>query len=52
MRFAQFKIAELPGYAVISVSKDNNEVILHYYNGFSVKPYESINLTELQNLKQ
>ena len=43
-----FKIADLPGYAVISISKEKKEVVLHYYNGFSETPYESINLTELQ----
>lgn len=41
-----FKIADLPGYSVLSVSK--GEVMLHYYNGFSETPYDSINLTELQ----
>jgi hypothetical protein len=43
-----FKVADLPGYAVVSVSESTGEVILHYYNGFSEKPYESINLTALQ----
>jgi len=46
-----FKVADLPGYAVISVLKDDGIVMLHYYNGFSEKPYESINLTNLQKLK-
>lgn len=46
-----FKIADLPGYAVITVSKEKKEVILHYYNGFSEKPFESINLTELQKME-
>jgi hypothetical protein len=45
-----FKIADLPGYAVISVSKDKNEVRLDYYNGLSEKPYESINLLDLQKM--
>ncbi|HEX2846117.1 MAG TPA: hypothetical protein VHN59_06185 [Chitinophagaceae bacterium] len=43
-----FRRADLPGYAVISVSADKEEVILNYYNGLSEKPYEQINLTALQ----
>jgi hypothetical protein len=47
----QFRKADLPGYAVISVSDAKGEVILNYYNGLSEKPFETVNLTELQNLK-
>lgn len=43
-----FRRADLPGYAVISVLADKEEVILNYYNGLSEKPYEQINLTALQ----
>jgi 3',5'-cyclic AMP phosphodiesterase CpdA len=43
-----FRRADLPGYAVISITDTKNEVMLHYYNGFSEKPYESVNLTALQ----
>jgi 3',5'-cyclic AMP phosphodiesterase CpdA len=43
-----FKVADLPGYAVVSISSSTGDVILHYYNGFSEKPFESTNLTELQ----
>jgi hypothetical protein len=46
-----FRKADLPGYAVISVSEAKGEVMLNYYNGLSEKPFETINLTELQNLK-
>lgn len=44
-----FRRADLPGYAVISISDKKQEIMLHYYNGFSEKPYESINLTALQD---
>ena len=47
----QFRKADLPGYGVISVSYAKGEVILNYYNGLSEKPFETVNLTELQNLK-
>lgn len=46
-----FSRADLPGYAVISITDKKDEVMLHYYNGFSTKPYESINLTALQKIK-
>jgi 3',5'-cyclic AMP phosphodiesterase CpdA len=45
---AKFMITDLPGYAHITVSGSKEEVILHFYNGLSEVPYESINLTELQ----
>ena len=44
-----FKRADLPGYGVISISERTGDVILHYYNGFAEKPYETISLTDLQN---
>lgn len=44
-----FRRADLPGYAVISISDKSRSVMLHYYNGFSEIPYESVNLTALQN---
>jgi hypothetical protein len=46
-----FRKADLPGYGVISINEATSEVILNYYNGLSEKPFETINLTELQNLK-
>lgn len=46
-----FRKADLPGYAVISISEGKGEVILNYYNGLSEKPFETVNLTELQSLK-
>lgn len=46
-----FRKADLPGYAVISIAAPKGDVILNYYNGLSEKPFETINLTELQNLK-
>jgi 3',5'-cyclic AMP phosphodiesterase CpdA len=46
----QFTKADLPGYAVIRISGSTNEVLLDYYNGFSEKPFETVNLTALQNL--
>ena len=44
-----FKRSDLPGYAVISISGRNGDVVLDYYNGFSEKPYERISLTDLLN---
>lgn len=46
-----FKRADLPGYAVITVRPKRGDVVLTYYNGISDKPFENINLTSLQNLK-
>ena len=45
-----FRRADLPGYALISINQEQDEVMLHYYNGFSTQPFESINLTALQKL--
>jgi hypothetical protein len=47
-----FRKADLPGYAVISISDSKGEVMLNYYNGLSEKPFETINLTALQNIKK
>lgn len=47
-----FRRADLPGYAIISVSPEKGEVMLNYYNGLSDKPFETINLTSLQQLKK
>ncbi len=47
-----FTKADLPGYAVISISDSKGQVTLNYYNGLSEKPFETINLTELQKLKK
>jgi 3',5'-cyclic AMP phosphodiesterase CpdA len=46
-----FTKADLPGYAVIRISAEKNEVFLDYYNGLSADPFESINLTDLQQGK-
>lgn len=46
-----FRKADLPGYAVITIADTKGEVLLNYYNGLSEKPFETINLSELQNLK-
>ncbi|MDB4924231.1 metallophosphoesterase [Mucilaginibacter sp.] len=43
-----FQIADLPGYAAISVLDNQHKVILNYYNGFAEQPYQSIDLSELQ----
>ena len=43
-----FRRADLPGYAIISISSANGDVLLTYYNGLSEKAYEQINLTDLQ----
>ena len=48
----KFMIADLPGYAHISISDSKEEVMLHFYNGLSEAPYESISLTELQGSKK
>jgi hypothetical protein len=48
----KFSKADLPGYAVISIADATGEVMLNYYNGLSEKPYEIINLTQLQNIKK
>lgn len=44
----QFYRADLPGYAVFSISGAKGEIKLDYYNGFSEKPYQTVNLTQLQ----
>ncbi len=44
----KFQIADLPGYASFIIDDTKNEVILNYYNGFSKIPFETINLTQLQ----
>ena len=51
MHILNFRKADLPGYAVISISDSKGEVTLNYYNGLSEKPYETISLTQLQQLK-
>lgn len=46
----KFWIADLPGYAVISIS--NKTVMLNYYNGLSETPYQKVDLTGLQQIKR
>lgn len=48
----KFTKADLPGYAVIRIDNAKGQVMLDYYNGLSVKPFETINLTELQTAKR
>jgi hypothetical protein len=43
-----FMNADLPGYAVIKVFGDRNEILLSYYSGFSKTPCYNINLSDLQ----
>ena len=42
-----FQIADLPGYAVISIADANKQVTLNYYNGFAETPYQTVNLSQL-----
>ncbi|TFG42317.1 MAG: hypothetical protein E4H43_03315 [Bacteroidia bacterium] len=46
-----FQSGDVPGYALITIREKDNTVNLSYYNGFSVTPYQIINLTDLQKLK-
>jgi hypothetical protein len=48
----KFMITDLPGYAQISIDDKKEEVMLHYFNGLSEVPYESISLTQLQTKKK
>ncbi|MDB5229407.1 MAG: metallophosphoesterase [Chitinophagaceae bacterium] len=48
----KFSKADLPGYAVISISGPEGDVVLNYYNGLSEKPFETVNLTKLQQLNK
>ncbi len=43
-----FLVADLPGYALLSIREKENDVILKYFNGFSVEPYYTLNLNELK----
>ncbi len=43
-----FYKADLPGYCVLSVYPEEKKVMMGYFNGFSVKPFQTINLTDLQ----
>jgi hypothetical protein len=47
----QFWMADLPGYALISVDDKNGQVVLNYYNGFAEVPYQTVSLTALQEDK-
>jgi len=47
----KFWMTDLPGYAVISISSQNKNVMLNYYNGLSETPYQKVDLTELQKIK-
>ncbi len=45
-------ITDLPGYAQISIDDKKSEIMLHYFNGLSEVPYESMSLTQLQTIKE
>ena len=43
-----YKQTDLPGYAVIKIDDDKENVLLEYYAAFSKKPFDKVNLTQLQ----
>jgi 3',5'-cyclic AMP phosphodiesterase CpdA len=43
-----FYKADLPGYCVLTIYPNEQKVMMDYFNGFSVKPFQSINITDLQ----
>ena len=43
-----YKQTDLPGYAVIKVNAKKGTVNLEYYAAFGDKPYDKVNLSELQ----
>lgn len=44
----RFFKADLPGYCIISVYPEEQKVIMNYFSGFCTKPFQSINITDLQ----
>lgn len=42
-----FKQMDLPGYGVLSIDKENNNIQLEYYAAFGEEPYDTINISEL-----
>ncbi len=43
-----FKQTDLPGYAIISVDEKKERILMEYYAAFGKKPYDKMNLTNLQ----
>lgn len=43
-----FLKTDLPGYCVLSVYPKEQKVMMNYFNGFSLKPFQTINITNLQ----
>lgn len=41
--------ADLPGYGVLSIDKENNKIVLTYYAAFGQAPYHTVNITEILN---
>ena len=44
-----YKQTDLPGYAVLKIDDKKGSVNLEYYAAFGTKPFDKINLTNLQN---
>jgi hypothetical protein len=42
-----YKQADLPGYAIISIDENKEQILMEYYAAFGEKPYDIIDLTEL-----
>ncbi len=42
-----YKQTDLPGYAVISIDENKDQIILEYYAAFDNKPYDTVDLKEL-----
>lgn len=38
---------DLPGYGILSIDKENNQMQLEYYTAFGEKPYDTVNISEL-----
>lgn len=43
-----FQKADLPGYCVISIYPKEQNVKMDFFNGFSVEPFQSISISDLQ----
>ena len=43
-----FVKADIPGYCVLSVFPKEQKVMMDFFNGFSDKPFQSINISDLQ----
>lgn len=40
--------ADIPGYCILSIFPKEQKVMMDFFNGFSNKPFQSINITDLQ----